>query len=52
MRSSRAIGSLPIIQQWIDGSEAAQEKNIKATPKGVVKILDVGLAKASGGASC
>jgi len=48
--------ALPIIQQVIDGIEAAREKNIihrdlkpaniKITPEGVVKILDFGLAKA------
>ena len=47
--------ALPIIQQLIDGIEAAHEKgiihrdlkpaNIKITPEGVVKILDFGLAK-------
>ena len=46
--------ALPIIQQLIDGIEAAHEKNIvhrdlkpaniKITPEGVVKILDFGLA--------
>src|ERR1017187_4456274 len=48
--------ALPIIQQLIDGIEAAHEKNIihrdlkpaniKITPEGVGKILDFGLAKA------
>src|ERR1700693_656244 len=48
--------ALPIIQQLIDGIEAAHERNIvhrdlkpaniKITPEGVVKILDFGLAKA------
>src|SRR6202158_4088660 len=48
--------ALPIIQQLIDGIEAAHEKNIihrdlkpaniKITPESVVKILDFGLAKA------
>jgi eukaryotic-like serine/threonine-protein kinase len=48
--------ALPIVQQLIDGIEAAHEKNIvhrdlkpaniKLTPEGVVKILDFGLAKA------
>src|ERR1700675_1968964 len=48
--------ALPIVQQLIDGIEAAHEKNIvhrdlkpaniKITPEGVVKILDLGLAKA------
>ena len=46
--------AMPIIQQLIDGIEAAHEKNIvhrdlkpaniKLTPEGVVKILDFGLA--------
>src|SRR5258708_30427796 len=49
--------ALPIIQQLIDGIEAAHERNIvhrdlkpaniKITPEGVVKILDFGLAKAT-----
>src|SRR6202047_170968 len=49
--------ALPIIQQLIDGIEAAHEKNIvhrdlkpaniKITPEGVVKILDFGLARAA-----
>ena len=53
--------ALPIIQQLIDGIEAAHEKNIihrdlkpaniKITPEGVVKILDFGLAKATDTAS-
>ena len=48
--------ALPIVQQLIDGIEAAHERNIvhrdlkpaniKITPEGVVKILDFGLAKA------
>src|SRR6202051_1095037 len=48
--------ALPIVQQLIDGIEAAHEKNIihrdlklaniKITPEGVVKILDFGLEKA------
>src|SRR6202163_1320032 len=48
--------ALPVIQQLIDGIEAAHEKNIvhrdlkpaniKITPEGVVKILDFGLATA------
>src|SRR6202051_571920 len=48
--------ALPIIQQLVDGIEAAHERNIvhrdlkpaniKITPEGVVKILDFGLAKA------
>jgi eukaryotic-like serine/threonine-protein kinase len=47
--------ALPIIQQLIDGIEAAHEKgithrdlkpaNIKVSPEGVVKILDFGLAR-------
>jgi Tol biopolymer transport system component len=48
--------ALPIINQLIDGIEAAHERNIihrdlkpaniKITPEGIVKILDFGLAKA------
>ena len=47
--------ALPVINQLIDGIEAAHEKNIlhrdlkpsniRITPEGVVKILDFGLAK-------
>ncbi len=57
LRGPMDIGdALPIVQQLIDGIEAAHEKNIvhrdlkpaniKITPEGVVKILDFGLAKA------
>ncbi len=52
--------ALPVIQQFIDGMEAAHDKNIlhgglapskiKITPEGVVKILDFGLAKTYDGA--
>jgi serine/threonine protein kinase len=52
----RPHDALPIIQQVIDGIEAAHDKNIihrdlklaniKIPPEGVVKILDFGLAKA------
>jgi len=48
--------AMSVIQQLIDGIEAAHEKNIvhrdlkpaniKITPEGVVKVLDFGLAKA------
>ena len=48
--------ALPIINQLVDGIEAAHERNIihrdlkpaniKITPEGMVKILDFGLAKA------
>jgi serine/threonine protein kinase len=47
--------ALPIVEQLIDGIEAAHEKNIvhrdpkpaniRITPQGVVKILDFGLAR-------
>jgi Tol biopolymer transport system component len=49
--------AMPVIQQLIDGIEAAHERNIvhrdlkpaniKITPEGVVKILDFGLARAA-----